>query len=220
MRVSFMMFMMFLSINIYAETTKGVRLPAIYHVWGEDAKKDRAPITIEEISQCMGQENSVTKEYETFDKEAAILKAESDKFETLSKTLESERAELDIELKKVNDKVSNLNENARKLELRNAEIDALAKQKLNSKQVKEANDKIAKYNQDVKLQNDARKGTNVEADNYHQKQNAFNEKIALAKQDFEIFNQKANDFDQRRTKFNSQLTEYKDKCEGDRKLVK
>lgn len=220
MRVSLMMFMLLISMNIYAEATKSVRLPAIYHLWGEDAKKDRAPITIEEISQCMGQENSVTKEYETFDKEAASLKAESEKFDALSKTLESERTELDIELKKVNDKVANLNENSKKLELRNAEIDVLAKQKLNSKQVKEANDKIARYNQDVKLQNESRKSINADADKYYEKQNAFNEKIALAKQDFEIFNQKASNFDQRRTEFNARLTEYKDKCAGDRKLVK
>jgi hypothetical protein len=58
------------------------------------------------------------------------------------------------------------------------------------------------------------------ANKYYEKQNAFNEKIALAKQDFEIFNQKASNFDQRRTEFNARLTEYKDKCAGDRKLVK
>lgn len=206
--------------NLHAEPAKSVHLPSITHVWADEASANLAPITIEEIGQCMGKESSVAKDYAEFNEAASLLKAEGMQLESLSKAMESERVGLDDVFKRMNEKVELLNANAKKLDLIKSELNVLAKQKLDAKQAKEANERIVKYNQMVSLQNENSKNAHDEADLLYAKQSAFNEKLALAKKDFEQYNNKATLFDNRRDEFNSQLAGLKDKCAGEKRLIK
>lgn len=207
-------------INLHAEPTNSVHLPSITHVWANEESANLAPITIEEIRECMGNESAMAKDYAAFDEALKLLKTEGMQFESLSKNIESERTSLDNAFKTINEKVAQLNDNSKKLDQMKAELNALAKQKLDAKQAKEANERIAKYNQMVGEQNERAKNANLESEDLSTKQKAFNDKLLMAKRDFDQYNHKVELFEARRLEFNNKLAGVKEKCAGAKRLVK
>lgn len=215
-----MALMVVICTNLHAEPTNGVRLPSITHAWADEGSSNLAPITIDEIRQCMGSESNVAKEYASFNEASSLLKAEGMELESLNKSLESEHVGLEEAFKQANGKIAQLNDNSAKLDLMKAELNALAKQKLDAKQAKEANERVAKYNQMASAQNESAKNAHLETTTLYAKQAAFNEKVALAKSRFDQYNHKAALFDERRFEFNNKLTAVQDKCTGTKRLVK
>lgn len=207
-------------INLHAEPTSSVHLPSITHIWADEESANLAPITIEEIRECMGNESAMAKDYAAFDEASNLLKTEGMQFESLSKSIESERTGLDNAVKTINAKIAQLNDNSKKLDLMKAELNALAKQKLDAKQAKEANERIAKYNQMVSEQNERAKNANLESDDFSAKQKAFNDKVLIVKRDFDQYNRKVELFEARRLEFNNKLAGVHDKCAGAKRLVK
>lgn len=216
----FMILLAMICTHLHAEPTKGVRLPSITHVWADEANANLAPITIEEIRQCMGDESVIAKDYTAFNEAANLLKIEGMQFESLSKAIESERTSLDDAFKRINEKIAQLNDNSKKLDVMKAELNAVAKQKLDTKQAKEVNEKIVKYNQMAIEQNERAKNANLESDDFSSKQRVFNDKLLMAKRDFEQYNHKAELFEARRLEFNNRLAGVQEKCAGAKRLVK
>lgn len=206
--------------NLHAEATNSVRLPSITSVWADEASANLAPITIEEIKECMGNESDMAKDYAAFDEASNLLKTEGMQFQSFSKTIESERTSLDNAFKTINEKIAQLNDNATKLDRIKTELNALAKQKLDAKQAKEANERIVKYNQMVSEQNERAKNTNLESEDLSAKQKAFNDKLLIAKRDFDQYIHKVELFEARRLEFNNKLAGVQEKCAGAKRLVK
>ncbi|MFM9912129.1 MAG: hypothetical protein ACKVN9_01165 [Methylophilaceae bacterium] len=220
--IFFLAFTLSIGLSAAPETSPSVRLPGIYHVWKEEGSTDEMPeISMEEIERCVGKDYKISQKYDGFKAESARLERESGEFEKIGKTITPEREAIESEAKALNARTTLMNDRTVDLDRQNAELATLtAKKKMDAETVKAVNAKINNYNSLAKAHNADLALLKERVSQFEEKQRAFNSKLLPLKERMDAFNVKAEEFKARKKEFDGLLLSYKDKCTGERSIVK
>lgn len=196
-----------------------VRLPAIYHVWG-DSLVDKPSITIEEIEKCMGQDNTLRQEDEHFKVEAKLMNEETTKAESLVKDNQAARLVLDNEASAIQAEKLLMDNRFGEIDRKKAEFAAMTTKKVDSATAKKLNAQIDQLNRDIKQQNASALVLNERIRLFQQKQDLFNNDLTALKSKLEKVNENTQQFNIRQKAFNDKVLAFRAQCEGERRLEK
>lgn len=209
------------SYNIMAEgvSSTTVRLPAIYHLWGQSAE-DKPSITIEEIGKCMGKDNSIRQEDERFKIEAKLVNDEIAISESLVKDNQAARLLLDEEAAAIQAAELETQSRFEAIEKKKAEFAVLTAKKVDSATAKKINTQIDQLNKDIKQENAKALVLNERVRQFQLKQKMFNDNLDELKIKLEKVNDNTHQFNERQKVFNDSLLAFQSQCKGERILEK
>lgn len=196
-----------------------VRLPAIYHVWG-DSLADKPSITIEEIEKCMGEDNTLRQEDERFKVEAKSMNEETAKAESLVKDNQAARLVLDNEASAIQAEKLLMDNRFGEIDRKKAEFAAMTTKKVDAATAKKLNAQIDQLNKDIKQQNANALVLNERIRQFQQKQTLFNNDLTVLKSKLEKVNENTQQFNVRQKAFNDKVLAFRSQCEGERRLEK
>lgn len=212
--------LMLASTHCLAEA-ENIRLPGIYSRWKNDNLPDKPGITMEELKQCMGNDNALLAEYQSYMDENAQLEAESLALEKLTKTPTPQRETLDKEAKRLNEQFSILDKQNQSLNSRKQALEALTSKKAtDAAAAKKINLEIDQFNADVKALNAQASLQREQSARFSQQQADFNASLTPIRARIDAFNQNAERFKNRKNVFDQKLEAYREKCSGERQLLK
>jgi len=196
-----------------------VRLPAIYHLWGQSAE-DKPSITIEEIEKCMGKDNSIRQEDERFKIEAKLVNDEIAISESLVKDNQAARLLLDIEVAAIQAAKLETQSRFEAIEKKKAEFAVLTSKKVDSATAKKINTQIDQLNKDINHENTKSLVLNERVRQFQLKQKTFNDNLDELKIKLDKVNHNTRLFNERQKIFGNTLLAFQSQCKGERRLEK
>lgn len=196
-----------------------VRLPAIYHVWG-NSPADKPSITIEEIEKCMGQDNTLRQESELFKAEAKGMNDEITTSESLVKDNQAARVVLDNEATEIQSEKAQMQSRFEAIEKKKAEFSVLTAKKVDAAKAKKINARIDQLNKDINQENAKSLVLNERIRQFQLKQKIFNDDLGVLKIKLDKVNENTRLFNEKQKAFSNSLAAFRTQCEGERKLEK
>jgi hypothetical protein len=200
--------------------SQSIIIPAITSRWKTQGEVEKPTITIEELAKCMGTTSNAKVLYESVQSERIQIEHEWINIDNTAKSLQQEHLEIDDNDAKFSENKKTLEKKDADFKYRSANIAKYQTAKLTATEAKKVNAEISLFNKDLL--------------EFKKQISTFNTALAIQKDKIAVFNSKITESNEITSKFNVRADKYradaerlnqivaqnKDKCAGERSLVK
>jgi hypothetical protein len=200
--------------------SQSIIIPAITSRWKTQGEVEKPTITIEALAKCMGATSNTKALYESVQSERIKIEHEWMNIDNTAKSLQQEHLEINDNETKIFENKKTLEKKDADFKYRSANIAKYQTSKLSAIEAKKANAEIALFNKELL--------------EFKKQISTFNTELAVQKDKIAVFNSKITESNEKTSQFNLRADKYrvdaeqlnqivaqnKDKCSGERSLVK
>lgn len=206
---------------VHAASSPEIRLPGLIHRWKLPDEGEKPPITLDEISRCIGTDIGVRERQEAIKEQEATLESEYAEIAAQLPSLEKQAADLKSSNDRIEALVVGLDSESARLKVRRNAIESNKKiKRLNPAEIRQLNSNIASYNEDVQTNNRQRSLLKSMATELQAKIDTYNGTLGKHNERINVFNDKSAIFKTSVSHFNTELLAYQNQCAGERTLKK
>jgi chromosome segregation ATPase len=202
------------------ETVRPIVLPGIFTRWKLPGEADKPEISIEEIGRCMGAGQSVRELREFLTREGEPLERESGELKQQAAALKEAGDRIDVDKAALAESLRAFGVQNADLERRRAEIEKARKSAKAPSDAKALNELIARFNKDLEGLQRRKPQIDTVVASINERIVAFNASIVASNERVAAFNLQLGGYRAKADEFDRFLVGYKERCAGERRLVK
>ena len=195
-------------------------IPGIFSRWRLPGDENKAQITIDEIGKCMGSDVKVHELYDFLASEGAALERTAVDVTREAESVKSMQAGLQAAEAKLSESVKNLNARGEALERRRADIEKARKNPKTDAEVKAFNKSVDLFNKEAAEFRSQGRTLDAEMKVHAANVAAYNSAAEMSNGKVAAFNARVVPYKAKSDQFDQLQVEYRQRCTGERRIVK